>query len=182
MLNSQVHSTALKLPSGATVSVPTCRVDFKPWTRKDENGRLVTASLESIDTFNDKPVLDHEGEPVFAELAILRLLAADGWDGRWVDSYRRQFRTGLLEKPPRALPFAPDILFRRIVTAKGSRGGCWDVFAWRGNEILFVEAKRNKKDHIRRSQKEWLEAATKVGLSLANFLIVEWNVAVEGVV
>lgn len=159
-------------------------MDFKAWKRRDKNGRPVTADSKVINTFGGKEVLDHQGEPVFAELAILRLLTVEKWDGRWVTHHggRPKFRTGLLEKPPCELPPAPAALFNRIATAKGPReGGCWDVFAWRESEFLFVEAKKNKKDKVRRSQNEWLEAARQVGLSLTNFLIVEWDVEVEQV-
>ena len=170
--------TSLKLPSGTTVDVPTCLVDFKAWTRKDKNGRAIKLDSSVISTWN-KEVLDHQGEPVFAELAILRVLTADGWDGRWVTPHK--FRTGLLDQPQCELPPEQDALFRRIATAKGSLRGCWDVFAWRESAVLFVEAKRNKKDKISQDQKEWLEAAMKVGVSLAHFLIVEWDVVVERV-
>ena len=175
--------TSLKLPSGKTVDVPTCLVDFKAWTRKDKNGRAIKLDSSVISTFGNKEILDHQGEPVFAELAILRVLTADGWNGRWVTNHwgRPHFRAGLLDQPRCELPPAQAALFRRIETTKGSPGGCWDVFSWRDSEVLFVEAKRNKKDQINQKQKEWLEAAMKVGISLAHFMIVEWDVAVERV-
>ena len=46
------------------------------------------------DTYGNKPVLDWHGEPLFAELVVLRQWQARGWDGVWVDSFRRQFRNG----------------------------------------------------------------------------------------
>jgi len=117
---------SLKLPSGTTVNVPTCRMAFKAWTHKDKNGRPVTANLEVINTFGRKEVLDHHGEPVFAELAILRLLTAEKWDGRWVTNHRERpkFRTGLLDQPPCELPPGPKALFKRIATgqARPNRG------------------------------------------------------------
>jgi hypothetical protein len=36
-------------------------------------------------TYGNKPVLDWHGEPLFAELVVLRQWQARGWDGAWVD-------------------------------------------------------------------------------------------------
>jgi hypothetical protein len=46
-------------------------------------------------TYNNKAVLDWSGEPVFAELAVLRLFQSHGWNGVWADSFRGTFRIGL---------------------------------------------------------------------------------------
>src|SRR5882724_5806140 len=71
----------VKLPSGRTVQIPKCYYCFKPWFYAIPFG-----------AYGHKEVLDI-GEPAFAELAILRVLQKSGWDGVWVDSSRRRFRT-----------------------------------------------------------------------------------------
>jgi hypothetical protein len=38
-------------------------------------------------TFGRKPVLNYKDQPIFAELLILNLLKAEGWDGVWVSSF-----------------------------------------------------------------------------------------------
>jgi hypothetical protein len=40
---------------------------------------------------------------------------------------------------------------------------------------LFVELKRKGKDRIRQSQIDWLDHSLQNGLSVDEFLIVEWN-------
>ena len=45
------------------------------------------------DTYGNKPLFDVDGTPMVAELAILRLFLKDGWDGVWVDTFRKKYRT-----------------------------------------------------------------------------------------
>jgi len=45
------------------------------------------------DNYGSKTILNFNGEPVFAELAILRILKNDCWNGVWVDTYKRKYRT-----------------------------------------------------------------------------------------
>ena len=68
-----IRPLRLELPSGDSVEIPRCRVFFTPW-----RGEPI------VDTFGGKPVLALDGEPLFAELVILRKLQVAGWDGVWV--------------------------------------------------------------------------------------------------
>jgi hypothetical protein len=74
-----------------------------------------------------------------------------------------------------ALPIPAARLLARIYEGADSQDGAWDVFCWAGDQFLFAESKRNKKDSIRNPQKKWLEAALGVGLEPDNFLIVQWS-------
>ena len=133
---------------------------------------------ESVeDTYGGKPLLVLDGEPVFAELAILREFQRLGWEGVWVDTFRRVYRTGywndtgIVDLPPER---------EGSLIAIGNEAGtgligCWDVFCWKGEMTLFIEAKRRGRDRIRESQRRWLQAALGVGFSLKSFLIVEWS-------
>jgi len=104
------------------------------------------------------------------------MLKNDGWDGVWVDSYRKCFRTEMPEdnEVMRELPEVPSVFFKTITASTGFRG-CWDVFLWKGEEFLFAECKRKKKDSIRDSQLLWLETCLQNGLRPENFLLVEWD-------
>jgi hypothetical protein len=66
----------IPLPSGAVARLPVCRPVFARWASKPVDFE-----------FGKKPVLDHEGEACFAELAILRILLKHGWEGVWVSTY-----------------------------------------------------------------------------------------------
>lgn len=112
------------------------------------------------DTYNGKQVLDFEGRPAFAEMAVLWSLNEAGWEGVWIDSYRGLYRHGYWNcEPIRQLPEAARILLNRIQLQLGSRFGAWGVFCWRGSEVLFAECKRARRDAIRETQVRWLEAA-----------------------
>jgi hypothetical protein len=156
----------IELPSGETVRIPKTEPTFNLW-----KGKPIS------DTYGDKTILDFDGEPVFAELAILRILQKDGWQGVWVDSFRKKFRTNYPVNSV-ALPPKQQRLLSEIYEKAGSNKGCWDVFCWRDDGTqLFAESKRQGRDRMRNSQRCWLEAAIKYGLPGAAFLVVEWKVS-----
>jgi hypothetical protein len=156
----------IELPSGTFVPIPKTEPVFELWT-----GQPVS------DKYGNKPVLNVNGEPAFAELAILKILQNDGWQGVWVDTYRKRYRTSYFPKNEVKLPPRQQRLLLDIYEKAGSDKGCWDVFCWReGTVYLFAESKRQGRDRIRDSQRQWLDAAIKCGLPLASFLVVEWRV------
>lgn len=154
----------LTLPSGKIVSVPKYEISFSLW-----DGDAIK------DSDGNKQVLKYKGSPLFAELVVLNILKDNGWDGVWVDSYRKYFRISMPGdlKEKYELPQIPAKLFKKITNQTGFKG-CWDVFAWKGNEFLFVECKRKGKDKIRDSQLVWLETCLRHKMSLSSFLLVEW--------
>lgn len=153
------------LPSGRKVSVVKYFLKFKEW-----KGKPIPNS------YGNKAVIDFNGEPVFAELAVLKLFQYHGWDGVWVDSYRRKFRIGLPDVvDPIDLPTDKKVLLDSIKQKTGASGGCWDIFVWKDDKLLFIELKRNKKDRIQDSQKIWMEKSLNYGLILSNFILIEWD-------
>lgn len=161
----KVESEIFLLSSGAQISIPKYFLEFKEW---------MGAPIPN--TYNNKAVIDWNGEPVFAELAVLRLFQPYGWNGVWVDSYRRKFRAGLPDVVnPVELPEAQMQLIDTLRERTGRFGGCWDLLLWKGEGILFIELKRQKKDRIQTSQIEWLAAALESGLTKENFALIEWD-------
>jgi len=160
-----VSPLEVELPTGKLTFVPRCSYRFKAWHGKP---------IEN--TYGGKTVLDVFDRPVFAELGILRILQNGGWDGVWVDTYRRQFRQDFSPHQCK-LPTHARKLYDRIRLANtGKTSGCFDVFAWRRGQYLFVESKRDRKDRIRESQMAWIEAALSSGVPLKSLLICEWAV------
>jgi hypothetical protein len=153
----------LYLPSGLSVQIPRAAPVFRLW-----NGEFTG------DTYGNKPLLDVEGTPMFAELAILRLFQKDGWDGVWVDTFRRKYRTAWGEEGVVRLSGDRLQLLKAIHQRAGSTSGCFDVFCWKDDFVIFAESKRRSKDEIRQTQLAWLEAAMQTGLDASAFLIVEW--------
>lgn len=159
----------IALPSGEIAHVPKCVRLFRRW-----RGRNVK------DSYGGKAILAFDGKPLFAELVVLGILEKEGWRGVWVDSYRRKYRAGMPGiAEPIPLPEREDKFLEKIRDKAGCKGGCFDVFVWRGNKRKFVELKRHGKDRIRQTQKRWIEAARRCGIPMSDLLIVEWGFAAE---
>jgi hypothetical protein len=162
----KTESELFSLSSGAHISIQKYFLHFNEW-----KGVLIP------NTYNGKTVIDWNGEPLFAELAVLRLFQSHGWDGVWVDSYRRKYRTGLPNvAEPVELPEKQKQLIDSIRSKTGRHGGCWDVFVWKDNQVMFLELKRSKKDRVQDSQRLWLEKSLDSKLTADNFAFVEWAV------
>src|SRR5215213_763706 len=153
----------LHLPSGLDVQIPKAAPVFRVWSGEFTG-----------DTYGNKPLLDVDGVPMFAELAILRLFQKDGWNGVWVDSFGKKYRTSWGEEGVVRLSGDKLQLLKAIHERAGSASGCFDVFCWKDDAVIFAESKRRSKDEIRQTQLIWLEAAMQTGLDASAFLIVEW--------
>jgi hypothetical protein len=149
-----------------------------------------------VDDFGKKSaaMVDLEGEHVFAEIAVLRLLQREGWDGRWVNTYgghgqiwklltdwadlpRKEQRTQPITDGP-----ARELLSRIAAsTSEGGFTGCWDIYAWKGIERVFIECKRQSpryRDRVKPEQEEWVRAALSLEhpqLTPASFCFVQWD-------
>ncbi len=121
-----------------------------------------------------KPVVGPPGRP-FAELLVAADLGAAGWSAAWV--YRPgQFLSSWEPRQYAHLPRQALKLHEAIKKRAGAQAGCWDVFAWRADEPLFVELKRaGSSDQLRASQLRWRAAALALGVSSTSFLVAEWT-------
>jgi hypothetical protein len=153
----------LHLPPGLDVQIPKAAPVFRLWSGEFTG-----------DTYGNKPLLDVDGVPMFAELAILRLFQKDGWNGVWVDTFGKKYRTSWGEAGVVRLSGDKLQLLKAIHQRAGSASGCFDVFCWKDDSVVFAESKRRSKDEIRQTQLAWLEAAMQSGLDASAFLIVEW--------
>jgi hypothetical protein len=139
-------------------------------------------------------MVELDGEHLFAELAVLRLLQKDGWDGRWVNTqgaggeiwkYLTEWRdVGRQEQRNRVIEEAePRQLLARVagMNKPARYSGCWDAFAWKDPSFAFFECKRGApkgKDSLKTSEMEWLRAALYLGdprLKLDSFCFVHWD-------
>jgi hypothetical protein len=165
-----------------TIPVAKCLLHFDSWSGLQLKNRY------------GKTALNFEGEAMFAELVILRLLQRDGFEGVWVDTYRNRFRQSMMsfisilqpaqERALRVLERIPNYLEDTYETIRkansGRRGGCWDVMARKGNILVFVESKQNTpqcRDRIREGQRRWFETALSVGINTSSFVVCEWTIS-----
>jgi hypothetical protein len=126
----------------------------------------------------NKPALAFEGTTTWAEHVIVRLLERAGWDGRWVRNWTGGRQLCVDVDLQRALPPGPAEAFERIHDrAPELRGaGTWDVFAWSGDDYLFLGSKEHRSsDRLNANQVAWLEAALDAGFSADQFAIVEYD-------
>ena len=157
----------LHLPSGLDVQIPKAAPVFQLWSGEFTG-----------DTYGNKPLIDVDGTPMFAELAILGLFQKDGWDGVWVDTFRKKYRTAWGDEGVVRLSGDRLQLLKSIHKRAGSTSGCFDVYCWKDDFVVFAESKRRSKDEIRQTQLAWLEAAMSTGLD--DQRLPDRRVVVEG--
>ncbi len=151
------------LSTNEAITIPKTTPQFKKWLGETPN-----------DSYGRKAFLDF-GEPLFAELGVLRHFQNAGWDGVWVNTWGKQFLNDWTLRKNVKLPEKIQVLFDEICAVGNSKSGCWDVFCWKNDDIVFAELKRHANDKIRNTQINWLEAALKCGLKPESFLVVEWT-------
>jgi hypothetical protein len=171
-------------PTGERVAeLPSVFVRFPMWQGApftDDLGKKTAA------------MVDLDGEHLFAELAILRLLERDGWEGRWIHTTSKgEISTYLADwrdvprQSQRSRPIQHDgarALLYAIADRSGNRyNGCWSVFAWRENRYAFFEAKRQSpknKEALKPAQAAWVRAALSLRQQLMtarDFAVVQWE-------
>jgi hypothetical protein len=176
----------IHLPGGRMVQeVNSAVVRFAQWT-----------GAPFVDDFGKKgaALVELDGEHLFAELAVLRLLEKEGWAGRWVNTYSgrgevwkyltewRDVPRGEQKSRPIEEPEPRQLLARIAALNKPARyAGCWDTVAWRGDNFVFLECKRTSpkyQDLVSKQQEDWLRSALYLGdrrLSVDSFCFVQWD-------
>jgi len=173
----QPNGTEDFIISDKIVQIPKCTIRFKKWE-----------GVELKETFGNKPIIDVDGKPMFAELVIMNRFIQSDWNAIWVETYARlnkepfymsewdfekryKNQTNLIIKEKSIIKILAEI----AKLNNDSYGGCWDVLGWNGKHILFAESKRFKKDRVQQTQNRWLSAALEYGLKPENFMIVQWD-------
>jgi hypothetical protein len=134
--------------------------------------RLKPGSLPA--SYLSKPLVTFNGAAMFGELAVLRWLETDGWQGVWLDTAhgRKQWREMPTRGVPVALPAPRQLVYDRIVAANGGRAsGAFDVMAWRGDQVIFVEYE-GPDDPPDRNKQRWVTSAVAAGVSPNDLLFV----------
>ncbi|MFL5381248.1 MAG: hypothetical protein ACJ8GN_01855 [Longimicrobiaceae bacterium] len=177
--------TPITLPTGRIINeVPGVFMRFARWPGDafaDDFGKKAAGMVEL------------EGEHLFAELAVLRLLEKEGWAGRWVNTVggkgevwkfltewrdvpRQEQRNRVLEDPE------PRQLLARVaqMNRPARYAGCWDTFAWRDPDFAFFACRKTgpKPVQLPTNQEDWLRSALYVGderLTLRSFCVVQWD-------
>jgi hypothetical protein len=129
---------------------------------------------DSYGSTPNKPRLHLDGELLYPELILVRLLEKENWSVGWMNNWKRTFGRSIGE--PVEIPEHIEQLLDHIGACTGKRRhGCWDVVAWKGDAVAFVESKQRGKDEIRETQVRWLTCALEQGVPASSFAIVEWE-------
>jgi hypothetical protein len=137
---------------------------------------VLNAIPSQFNSVPNKIPLEFESSATWAEIILVRLLEGDGWSAAWFKNWGgRAFWRDV--KQVATLPKYATDKFKQVYAASGGRGGCWDIFACRDGEFLFVESKHRGRDRIRTSQARWLETALDAGIPASSFAIVEWRIS-----
>ncbi len=167
------RSIALVLPDGTSVSLAVVELAFNPWLGPPPPR-----------TYGPKPVVEHNGRGVFAEIAFAGILRDRGWEAVWASTYAGlryftdqplQGRSNTTEVPPHIDGILREIAVVNGMGSRPSMSGLCDVVAWRGGDLCFYELKRSGKDRIRETQRRWLWAALRYGVGPEKLRIVEWR-------
>jgi len=121
--------------------------------------------------------------PAFAEIAVLEILRASGWQAVWLDAHHRRvwssmsqythFRSGMEFQ---GMSHAATQQFWRIFSANQVKlAGAWDIFAAKETRIAFLELKEVGPDRLRLSQMKWFETALREGTNVDSFRLIEWS-------
>ena len=165
---TEVAAVPCTLPSGRVIRLRRLHIALG----RASPDRLKPGSLAS--TYTSKPLVTFNGAAMFGELAVLRWLEVDGWEGVWLDTFhgRKNWRGMPTASSPVALPAPARALYDRIVAENGGRAsGAFDVMAWRGAQTVFVEYK-GPGDRANRNEAAWIDAALRAGVSENDLLIV----------
>jgi hypothetical protein len=123
-----------------------------------------------------RPQVLLDGRALFPEIALLVLFQKAGWKGVWVDGAHRRY----YDKMPNVSKGAgldtriASLLARVNAAASGRRTACWDLVLWDRKDVLFIDVLPSPAapGHARVA---WLDAAVRTGVSLGQFLVVEWG-------
>jgi hypothetical protein len=155
------------LPSGRLVQLRELGVVFgRAAPDRLPDGALAPAYVR-------KPLVSFKGAAMFGELALLRWLQVDGWEGVWLDTLhgRKAWRDMPTRSGSVSLPPEQQALHDAIVARNGGRAsGTFDVMAWRGGQTIFVDY-REPGERASKSQRRWIEAALDAGVSPNDLLV-----------
>jgi hypothetical protein len=158
---------------GREISIENLNVQFSFANPK----YLIDTNLSK--TYLSKPLVRFKSESLFGELAILRYLQMDGWDGVWVDTFhgrgvKKVFWSGMPPEGSSRLPKHAESLYDKIVDENGMKSsGFFDVFAWKDRKYIFIEYK-GKGDSSNQNEKRWIKSALKCGIKLEQLFFASY--------
>ena len=171
--------------TNGTIEVESLKIHFRcPQLKQLLELNQSFATLRS--TYLAKPVVTVGDEILFGELAILRYLEKDDWEGVWVDSFHSSKNQDVFwsAMPPEgkapSFPSRVQERFNEIKSKNNGRiSGFFDVFAWKNegqnykDDYVFIEYK-GRGDSPNDNEDPWVDAATSAGVEPNQLFIVHY--------
>lgn len=126
----------------------------------------------------NKPLVEYKKHAEIIEIVVCRLLESRGAQGAaW--AYSGESFTATRPQIDAQVAVPPDLsrLQYRIRSEHGLRSGRWDVWAWRGDHVLFAEVKRGRprRESFKDVQLSWMHAAIQEGVPPQAFVVFEYE-------
>jgi hypothetical protein len=113
-----------------------------------------------------------------AEVEIVRRFRAADYEAVWIDNFGSSpaawsWASGRDTSLPSVVAARHVALKAEVRTATGKVGGCWDVIAWRGSELIYLESK-GPDDFIKPGQRAWRAAAASIDPAI-RWVLISWS-------
>jgi hypothetical protein len=122
----------------------------------------------------NKPLYTLDGQPIYPELLVVRLLERAGWGAAWrktwnVVAYWRDVNETVE-------PGAMALSIVQQVCRQAGYDGSWDILAWRDRELRLLSSRAAGGQRVSAYMADWLDTALRMGLPLGCFAVVEHQV------
>jgi hypothetical protein len=123
-------------------------------------------------TVPNKVAVEWEGSALYPEFAIVRRLEAAGWGAAWRKNWHGAALWQVIED---VADVTPRVLGTFTEIARDAGAGAWDILAWNGDRVVFIEAKQYGSDKLTPYQLRWLEVALDRGIPLESIAVFEYR-------
>lgn len=119
----------------------------------------------------NKPLYTLDGQPIYPELLVVRLLERAGWGAAW-----RKTWNGVAywrDVNETVEPGAMALSIVQQVCRQAGYDGAWDIVAWRDRELRLLSSRAAGGQRVSAYMADWLDTALRMGLPLGCFAVVE---------
>lgn len=159
------EATAVMPSSRRVVRLPVYARDEIPWT--DPTPR-------ELGVIPNKRCYTLDGDPIYPELLVVRLLERAGWNAAWRKTWNGVAYWRDVGEKVELGALALSIVEQ--VTRQAGYEGSWDIVAWRARELRLLSSRAAGGQRVSAYMADWLDAALRMGVPLGCFAVVEHHV------
>jgi hypothetical protein len=156
------HAAAVLPSSRQVVSVPVYVRREILWTGEAPRG---------LGAIPYKRLYAFEGDPLYPELLVVRLLERAGWGAAWRKTWNGVSYWRDVNETVEPGPLAMSIVEQ--ITRQAGYEGSWDIVAWRDRELRLLASRPAGGQRVSAYMADWLDAAMRMGVPAGCFAVVE---------